>query len=271
MSIKTLVEDARFLQTNGRPLGALTILMLAIAGSSRKLFPKGIAKSIRYPKDFMRDEECFCLFLGGRLNKIFCGDLGGPDAAECNIVLKFKGKDITLAEVLYKYYRNGLIHQAELPNDVEFTPVKKTGSDNHGASISLGDVLVLDHGWIDILIDVVVNAKCNYEIFDTYQPELKANHGIIPEEHLAFTVEKFNITPICYKLLRHGLGFILDAYGSKEAVPDMSESFSRLFDGRKLRVAGISALHGFGLTDKRGKLTSKGIAVINTINECYHI
>lgn len=271
MSVKTLVEDASFLQKNGRPLGALTILMLAIAGSSRKVFPKGIAKSIKHPKDYMRDEECFCLFLGGRLNKIIGGDLGGSDAAECNILLNFKEKDITLAEILYKYYRNGLIHQAELPKEVAFTPIKKAGANNHGATISLGDTLVLDHGWIDILIEVVIKAKCNYEIFNTYQPELIANQGVIPEEHLAMTVEKFNITPICYKLLRHGLGFILDSYGSKEAVPDMSESFSRLFDGEKLRVAGISALHGFGLTDMRGKLTLKGILVINSINDCYHL
>lgn len=49
MSIKSQVEDALFLEQNGRPLGALTMLLLATAASSRRTYPQGTT-SLKEPK-----------------------------------------------------------------------------------------------------------------------------------------------------------------------------------------------------------------------------
>ena len=62
MSIKAQVEDALFLSHNGRYVGALTNLTLAIAASSRKIFPQG-TKSKEDSSKEMGDREAFTLFL----------------------------------------------------------------------------------------------------------------------------------------------------------------------------------------------------------------
>lgn len=271
MSIKTLVEDAVFLRNNGRYLGALSLLVLAIAGSARKMFPKGETRSLKNPKDFMRDEESFTLFLGGRLNKIINGDLGGPDAGESNFIINFRGEDTNLATILYKYYRCQLVHEAALPKDIEFAPQNDEKSSSLVATISLGEKLTLGCGWIDVLLAAIVKAKCNNDIFGKSAPEMVANEGVDAEAHLLATVKKYEITRIGYKLLRHGLSFII-AEGIDPSDPNViGPAFAQLFRDNKLMRGGIPALHGFGLSNSHGLLTPKGIFVIDEILQNYHL
>ena len=63
MSIKQQIDDAIFLAKNGRHQGALTVLMLAVAASSRKTFPKKKSKSIADPSKVISDREAFTLLL----------------------------------------------------------------------------------------------------------------------------------------------------------------------------------------------------------------
>lgn len=126
MSIKEQVEDALFLSQNGRHVGALTNLMLAIAASSRKTFPRG-AKSREEPSKEMGDGEAFTLFLGGRIRKILFGDYGGPDIGNSGISVGFRGKQYDVAYILYKFYRCELVHNGELPEDIEFQPPQIQG------------------------------------------------------------------------------------------------------------------------------------------------
>jgi hypothetical protein len=70
MSIRQQVEDGTFLAKNGRHLGALTILLVAIAASARKCFPKG-TKSFENPAESMGDREAFTVSLVVRFGN-FC-------------------------------------------------------------------------------------------------------------------------------------------------------------------------------------------------------
>src|SRR5262245_48988787 len=99
MSILQQIEDAKFLAQNRRYLGALTNVMLAVAASSRKCFPKGTL-SLEKPTELMGDREAFTLFLGGRIRKVLFGDHGGPDYGNSGIDVGFKGRTYGLAYLL---------------------------------------------------------------------------------------------------------------------------------------------------------------------------
>jgi hypothetical protein len=103
MSIKTQVDDAAFLYHHNRHLGALTNLMLAVAGSSSKIFPVGTpsmseppSKSGKLPA--MTDGEIFELFLGGRLRKIMYTETNSKDIGSSGILFSYKGNQFTIAE-----------------------------------------------------------------------------------------------------------------------------------------------------------------------------
>src|SRR3972149_1270896 len=209
MSIKAQVEDALFLSHNGRYVGALTNLTLAIAASSRKIFPQG-TKSKEDSSKEMGDREAFTLFLGGRIRKILFGDYGSPDIGNSGILVGFKGKEYDVAYILYKFYRCELVHNGELPEDIVFQPPNpKAGINviNGGVnvSISTGEKMVLDYGWIDLLVKVVVYAKCNGKEFGIEHYELVPLEGINEEEFSKDTVKNYRITPGRFSIFKHAV------------------------------------------------------------------
>lgn len=100
MTIREQVEDASFLAQNGRYVGALTTLMLAVAASARRTFPKG-TKSREKPKEEMSDREAFTMFLGGRIRNILLCDFGAPEQGTSGISVGFRGAQYDVAYVLY--------------------------------------------------------------------------------------------------------------------------------------------------------------------------
>ena len=199
MSIKQQIEDAAFLAQHGRHLGALTNLMLAVAASSRRALPKG-TKSLERPTEEIGDREAFTQFLGGRIRRLLFGNFDGPEFATSGISVSFKGKQYDVAYILYKFYRCELVHEGELPEDIEFIPSKiepRFGSATKGlqVSISSGDKLALDHGWINLLIEAVVQAPCNGAEFGIEHFDL-VYQGRDSEESLRQTViANYSITP----------------------------------------------------------------------------
>ena len=58
MSVRQQVEDAKVLAQNGRHVGALTNLMLAVAASARKCFPKGVVSTGRCNTSMKNVRRC---------------------------------------------------------------------------------------------------------------------------------------------------------------------------------------------------------------------
>ena len=104
MSVKDRLEDARILYANGRKEGALLSVLVAVAATSRK----------RYPKGTMKDSDAFTKFVGEEMRTITgCGE---------NLNIQFRGNMMPLQDLLYKYMRCELAHEAELPEDIIFEP-----------------------------------------------------------------------------------------------------------------------------------------------------
>jgi hypothetical protein len=275
MSICEQVEDAAFLAQHGRYVGALTILVLAVAASSRRTFPKGM-QSIEEPTKEMSDREAFTLFLGGRIRKILFGDFGGPDAGNSGILVPFRGKKHDVAYVLYKFYRCELVHDGELPEDVEFTAPEVgipqgLNIENQGirVSISAGEKMVLDYGWIDLLIKAVVNARCNGPEFGIQHYDLIPLPGIEDQAFLEELATKYGTSLGRVQILKHAVRklspvSIID--GTNEAI---AAQFQGLVDSGEINGGAITGLFGHGFTDQAGRLLERGFALLREVASGY--
>src|SRR4051812_46429270 len=116
MSIESAVDDAIALRGARRYEGALTSALIAVAGSSRKLYPNGTA-SLTRPATAMGDGEAFKSFLGARLSEVIF-DCNFGFATSSGVALSFRGKEVLFEEILYSHYRCELVHKCELPQDV---------------------------------------------------------------------------------------------------------------------------------------------------------
>lgn len=277
MSIREQVEDAIFLAQNQRYKGALTNLMLAVAASSRKTFPDG-TKSLEEPSEKMGDREAFTLFLGGRIRKILFGDFGGPETGNSGISVNFKGKQYDMAYILYKFYRCGLVHEGELPEDIEFQPPQT--SENNGlsvsnsglsVSISSGDKMVLDYGWIDLLVNCIVNARCNGDEFGISYYELVPNNGVDEENFAQEAVRQYAITRGRFEILKHAVRRISPNVIEKCTDAEISKHFSELVRLGEINGGAITGLSSYNLSNSAGVIQPKGLEIIRHIAKSYQI
>ena len=160
MSIDARIRDAKILLSHGRYEGALLMVLVALAGTSRKRYPQE-AQSDReafikffdeeWPrhKSGLGDFECFrCRQDGTRERlRLDTSDLGG-----CMKELRVEvgGKRYGFAEVFYKYMRCYLVHEAALPGEVLVVP----GSKVVLKDVQAGTVLRVRGGQMTVLKDV---------------------------------------------------------------------------------------------------------------------
>lgn len=276
MTIREQVQDASFLAQHGRYIGALTTLMLAIAASSRRTFPKGI-KSRKEPKKEMSDPEAFTLFLGGRIRKILFGDFGGPDEGTSGISVGFRGKEHDIALILYKYYRCELVHDGELPEDVEFIVARQpasgltVGNRDLQVSISAGDKLALDHGWIDLLVDAVTNARCNGVEFGIQHFDLIPLAGTDDSEILTSLVAKYGTSPGRVQILKHAVRRISPTSILEDSNGAIKEQFRKLVESQEINGGAITGLSGHDFTDRLGNLQQRGLELLREIAAGYQL
>lgn len=276
MSIKLLVEDAQFLADNGRYLGALTTLMLAVAASSRKVFPFKKVKSRKEPTEWMRDEEAFTLFLGGRIRKILFGNFGWEETGNSGISVNFKGKQYDVAYILYKYYRCELVHEGELPEDIEFRP--KSGNENLmvareelSVTISGGDIMVLDYGWIDLLIKAVVHARCNGELFGIKHFDMLPKEGFADNDVCQSIVEKYDIRPGAFEILKIAVFHITPESVLNDEERETISKFKELLSSGVINRGLITGLRSHNLSDYQGNLSPMGLKVVQEIARAYQL
>ncbi len=115
MSILDRLRDAQFLYANGRRDGALLSVLVAVAATSRR----------RYPKPPHSDREAFTQFLAEEMVVV---TLGGPKKYNIRVpgadTGKYPDEMMPLGECFYEFVRCNLAHEAMLPNNVEFEPAK---------------------------------------------------------------------------------------------------------------------------------------------------
>lgn len=269
MSIKIQVEDAIFLIENGRYLGALTNLMLAVAASSRKTFPKPAARSYKNPNDSMRDNEAFRVFLSRGVRKLLFGDYQEGNSEDIGICVNFRNCQIDLAEILYKYYRCELVHEGELPSDVAFS---KPVDGHSGISLSIssdGHNFILDYNLLNILIKVVVTAPCNRDLFGAQSTELSPKNNESEDDISQRIVSNWDLTPGRFAILKEVVRNLLPEQIQKANDTEIKNGFSELVRSGVINGSAIEGLAIYQLSTNEGALEQKGLEVIREIANSY--
>ena len=136
MGVVDRLEDARVLYASGRRMGSLLSVLIAVAATSRK----------RYPRNEARDSEAFTRFLRDEASNM---------PLSPNLELQFRGSLISFPDLLYEFVRCELTHEAELPEDVVFEPKPYVEIKVEPGRITFTDAL------IDRLASVVEQAPEN--------------------------------------------------------------------------------------------------------------
>jgi hypothetical protein len=145
MNSRTLLEDAAALWMLDRKEGALLLVLIAVAATARKRYPRPIS-----------DKESFIRFVRDH-SEIVTG-------VEFDLPVPVPGKAyLPLSEVLYTFIRCHLVHEAAFPCTVRIT-------DRFGHLLVVGiapesDCLELPDGFVGTLAMAVQAAPENASIF----------------------------------------------------------------------------------------------------------
>jgi hypothetical protein len=129
------------LYASGRQEGALLSVLVAVAATARR----------RYPRSSMGDREAFTTFSGEEMFTI-TGCVG-----QFNI--RFRAQMMPLQDLLYRFVRCELAHEAELPGDVAFEPGEYLLVNVDDDQTTFSDRL------LDGLVRAVENAPENADLF----------------------------------------------------------------------------------------------------------
>ena len=147
MSIKERIQDAEILFQLGRKEGALLSVLVALAATSRK----------RYPKSYIKyDGVAFKNFVSDEMSKYAPGW-----KKNTKVQVTFRGKLLRMPDVLYHLIRNELAHTAELPEFISF-------KEEQGFNITVlnNEQLIISDAIFHYLRKIVIEAPENINLFD---------------------------------------------------------------------------------------------------------
>jgi hypothetical protein len=145
MSIRARVEDAILLWKSGRKEGAFLNALVGVAAASRRRFPD--RKSVG-------DREAFVQFLEA--------------ARSGHISVEYRGECLPIEQVFYKWIRCQLVHEGELPEDIEFMPDAVPGTYSLRAGGSPEYILKVSEWWFHYLITAIISAPENAAEFQGF-------------------------------------------------------------------------------------------------------
>jgi hypothetical protein len=166
MSVRDRIEEAIHQWAAGRKVGACVPLLIAVAATARKRYPKptkakpAVPSGVRpWPGEPAGDKVAFTTFILDEMLTITGGKL------KYNVAFPFQGRNaVPLEEILYTHLRCPLIHEAEA-KAIYFTPTEVI--DGKTCSVlKLNDPLGFPESWISNLCHVVVTAPENKGEFD---------------------------------------------------------------------------------------------------------
>lgn len=256
MSVRQLVDDAAFMIEHGRHDGALALLCIAIGASSRKVFPPGTKSQIN--NDVMRDNEKFTRFLRGRLAKVGSDDDGTMGQGSLGTL----GGEKDIADVVYQNYRCCVVHEGELPAYARISPPRGDGTRSISVNTGGEQNITFDIG---LLIDAVVNARCNASEFGITHWDFVPLQGTDGEAFSAQLARDFATTEGRVDIFLAAAKRITPATIKAATDDELSGHFSRHFG----YLGG--ALASYGLTDLNGNLQKRGFDMLREIANSFEL
>lgn len=199
-SVTSLVRNADKSIADEDYKAALISLLIAVAASSTKMFPKG-TQSIDQPFDGkgkkrdIGDREKFERFLGPRIRRIIFNDSSIQEDGWHEHLYKFSDGQDDPEKVIYKECRNPLIHEGRLPDSVRFIPdlegstrgvgLKFVGGPGGGVSFS--------SGFLTLLREAVVGSPINGKDFGINHFRIKARSEVSIDELVIKISQELNV------------------------------------------------------------------------------
>jgi hypothetical protein len=146
MSIKERIKDADILFKLGRKEGALLLILVAVAGTSRK----------RYPKNKFKDDKAFMKFVSEEMSKYAPGW-----KRDSKVKIKIQDRTLWMPHELYKFVRCELFHEAQLPSHISF-------KDGEGFNVTVrnNEQLIIGNAIFHYLRKIVIEAPENNDLFN---------------------------------------------------------------------------------------------------------
>lgn len=139
MGIRKRVEDAELLWREGQAEGSLLMALVAASATARRKYPK------------LKDREGFERLL--------------LDARKWRLSLEFRGAQVPVERLLWKWLRCELVHEAGLPVDIQLTPIAAVGELSARAGGAPDYELQLSEAWLHHVLDVVIYDPVNQDLF----------------------------------------------------------------------------------------------------------
>ena len=134
------MEDAEILWREGRVEAALLMALVAASATARRKYP-----------ECKKDREGFERLL--------------LDARRWRLSLEFRGEQVPVEQLLWKWFRCELVHEAGLPVGITLTPIHV----GEGLSARAGGAptyeLRLSQAWLHHVLDVVIYDPVNRDLF----------------------------------------------------------------------------------------------------------
>lgn len=142
MSIVSCLEDAHVLWKQERYEGAFLLVLVAVAATSRRLHPDHKKVSDRQAFEAVLKQGWFE-----------------------RISVEYADECLPVYQIFYKYFRCNLVHEGGLPIDIEFLHNLEPAAMVLRAGGLPEKVLKISPGWFHALIQVVIDAPVNKDLF----------------------------------------------------------------------------------------------------------
>ena len=271
--IKRMIADVDFLILNQRYDTALTLLLVAVAASSSKMFPEGTSSIDNPAKKIgktnpMGDREKFTRFLGGRIRNIL--NINAMMLEEgVELKRKWFSNHGNPEDVLYEQYRNPLIHEGELPGNIKFSPEFESVNNRCLLTISeQGIEFPSGHRLLNLLREVVINAPINGVEFGINHIKLIPNNNICINQFAEKLAVQLSSTFMRVSILMQitlEIGQKIQSLNDEE----IKNEFSKNEYFKKCPVFGMSRstidIENPYFKDDNGQLTEHGLFAVRTI------
>lgn len=150
MGVAEIMTDSEMLNAQGRKEGCLRALLIGVAATARKRYPKKKKKK----KKAYGDKQAFEAFLRAEMA---AGNFFGPQF-RAGVRLHWRGKETPLEEILYRL-RCALVHEAEMHEHVRFESLAVPGK--LVLSVAEGGIFVFQESLLVCMKKCVHNAQEN--------------------------------------------------------------------------------------------------------------
>lgn len=231
--VRKRVEDAKFNIHHGRYEAALALLLIAIDGSARKVYPKDF-KSLKNPKKDIGNRERYTRFLGVRIRQLF-GVALDDDAYFHGDLPQFVGGIESPEDKIYVGFRCNELHESQLPSDLQYAYDPKGIDNKLSLEFSNGKVH-FSSGFLSLLEAVIVGAPCNGKEFGIHYYRLRPTGDVSLNEYINEISQRYGISPGRISILKELVQFIGPDV-MKLSDKDLTLSLTKYLDERMPRGA----------------------------------